>query len=223
MILDLVLLDRAERAKADVQRDIADLHTHVRDLLQQLLREVQAGCRRGGAAKLAGIDRLVALLILQLCLDVRRQRHFAQPLEHLQKDAVIVKLYDLVAVGDRIDDRGGELPVAKRERSAGLGLAARPGQALPLAVAKVAQQQHLDRTAGAAVAEQARRKHARIVEHKAVVRTQELRQLVKVMVCDSAGRFVQRQQPGGIAALERRLRDELLRQVKIKIRFFHAT
>ena len=109
---------------------------------------MQAGCRRGGAAKLAGIDRLVALLILQLCLDVRRQRHFAQPLEHLQKDAVIVKLYDLVAVGDRIDDRGGELPVAKRERGAGLGLAARPGQALPLAVAKVAQQQHLDRAHG---------------------------------------------------------------------------
>ena len=86
-----------------------------------------------------------------------------------------MKLHDFVAVCDRVDDRGGQLPVAKRERSAGLCLSARSGQALPLAVAKVAQQQHLDRAAGAAVAEQARREHARIVEHKAVVRAQKLR------------------------------------------------
>ena len=223
MILDFVLLDGPERTEADVQCDVADLHAHVRDLLQQFLRKVQARRRRSGAAELAGINRLIAFLVLQLRLDIRRQRHFAQPLEHLQKDAVIVKLHDLVAVGDRVDDRGGQLPVTKRERSAGLCLSARSGQALPLAVAKVAQQQHFDRTAGAAVAEQARREHARIVEHKAVVRAQELRQVIKVVVGNGAGRFIQRQQPGSIAALERCLRDELLRQVKIKIRFFHAT
>ena len=113
MILDLVLFDRPERAEADVQRYVTDLHTHVRNLLQQFLRKVQAGRRRGGAAELAGINRLIALLILQLRLDIRRQRHFSQPLEHLQKDAVIVKLHDLVAVGDRVDDRGGQFPVAK--------------------------------------------------------------------------------------------------------------
>ena len=113
MILDLILLDGPERAEADVQRDVTDLHTHVRNLLQQFLRKVQAGRRRGGAAELAGINRLIALLILQLRLDIRRQRHFSQPLEHLQKDAVIVKLHDLVAVGDRVDDRSGQFPVAK--------------------------------------------------------------------------------------------------------------
>ena len=143
-----------------MQRDVTDLHTHVRNLLQQFLRKVQARRRRGGAAELAGINRLIALLILQLRLDIRRQRHFAQPLKHLQEDAVIVKLHDLVAVGDCVDDRGGQLPVAKRERSAGLGLAARAGQALPLAVAEVAQQQHFDCTARTPVAEQARREHA---------------------------------------------------------------
>ena len=71
-----------------------------------------------------------------------------------------MKLHDLVAIGDRIDDRGSQLPVAERERSAGLSLASRSGQALPFSVAEVAQQQHLDRSAGAAVSEQARRKHA---------------------------------------------------------------
>ena len=98
VILDLVLLDRAERAKADVQRDIADLHTHVRDPLQQLLREVQAGCRRGGAAKLAGIDRLVALLILQFLLDVGRQRHLAKVFEHLEENTLKVEFHHAVAV-----------------------------------------------------------------------------------------------------------------------------
>ena len=49
MIFNLILLDRTERAKTDVQRDIADLHTHVRDLLQELLRK----CRPAvGAAAL---------------------------------------------------------------------------------------------------------------------------------------------------------------------------
>ena len=70
-----------------------------------------------------------------------------------------MKLHDLVAIGDRIDDRGSQFPVTERQRSAGLCLASRPGQALPFSVAEVAQQQHLDRAAGAAVSEQARRKH----------------------------------------------------------------
>ena len=134
-----------------------------------------------------------------------------------------MKLHDLVAIGDRIDDRGGQLPIAERECSAGLGLASRSGQTFPFAVAEVAQQQDLDRSAGTAVSEQARRKHAGIIEDQAVVRTQKLRQLIKVVVLDRAGRFIQGQQPGGIAPLKRRLCDELLRQVKIEIRFFHET
>ena len=134
-----------------------------------------------------------------------------------------MKLNDLVAVGNRVNDRGGQLPVAERERGARLGLTSRSGQALPFAVAEVAQQQHLDRAAGAPVPEQPCRKHTRIIEDQAVVRAQKLWQFIKVVVLDRAGRFIQRQQPGGIAALERRLCDELLRQVKIEIRFFHET
>ena len=159
MIFDLILLDRTERAKTDVQRDIAEPYTHVRDLLQELLRKVQTGRRCGCAAELTGIDRLVALLILKLRLDIRRQRHFAQPLEHLKENALIVKLHDLVAIGDRIDDRGSQFPVTERQRSAGLCLASRPGQALPFSVTEVAQQQHLDRSAGAPVPEQTCRKN----------------------------------------------------------------
>ena len=67
MIFDLILLDRTERAKTDVQRDIAEPYAHVRDLLQELLRKVQTGRRCGCAAELTGIDRLVAFLILQAC------------------------------------------------------------------------------------------------------------------------------------------------------------
>ena len=134
-----------------------------------------------------------------------------------------MKLHDLVAIGDRIDDRGSQFPVTERQRSAGLCLASRPGQALPFAVAEVAQQQYLDRAASTPVPEQTRRKDTRIIEDQAVVRVQKLRQLIKVVVLDRTGRFIQRQKPGGIAALERRLCDELLRQVKIEIRFFHET
>ena len=73
MLLDVVFLDGTERAEADMQRHIADVHTLLLNLFQQLRREVQSRRRRGRAALDLGVDRLVALLIGKLFFDVGRQ------------------------------------------------------------------------------------------------------------------------------------------------------
>ena len=91
-------LDGTERAKADVQRDIRFPDALGGELIQQLLRKVQTGCRRGGRAVDFGIDGLIALTVLQFFLNVRRKRHLAKPFKHLKEDSFIVELHKLVAV-----------------------------------------------------------------------------------------------------------------------------
>ena len=78
VILDIVLLDRTECAESDVQRNIGERNAFIGDALQKLRREVQPRRRRRRGTRVAGIYRLVTLLVRQLFLDIRRQRHFAE-------------------------------------------------------------------------------------------------------------------------------------------------
>ena len=55
MLRDIRSLDGTERAEADVQRDIRFLNALVGELVQQLLRKVQTGCRCGGSRRGCGI------------------------------------------------------------------------------------------------------------------------------------------------------------------------
>ena len=84
-----------------MERHIADVHSLGLDLLQQLRSEVQS--RRGGrrAAQHLGVHRLIPLLILKFLLDVGRQGHFTQMLQNLQKDSLVIKAHQTVAVAQR--------------------------------------------------------------------------------------------------------------------------
>ena len=100
-------------------------------------------------------------------------------------------------------------------------LAARLREAFPDAVSLVLEQQHLNRAAGRdTVPEQARRKHAGIIHHQTVAWPQKLNKIVKMPVRDLAGFPVKRHKPGGVAPLQRCLRDQLFRQIVIKIMCF---
>ena len=221
VLLDVLGLDRAEGAEADVQRDEALAHALFGYLRQQLLGKMQSRGGRGGAAQLLGVDGLVALTVLEFGLDIRRERHFAQALEHLEEDAVILELdYPVAAFGD-LDDLGLELAVAEHQLGARLGLAARAGQALPAPAAEVAQQQHLDSAAGFTRAEQPRGQDARVVHHEAVALSEQLRQLREHAVLYLARHLVQAQQARSVALLQRGLGNQLLGQVKVKIRCLH--
>ena len=73
---------------------------------------MQARRRRGGAAQLAGVHGLVALPVLQLRLDIRRQRHTSQALQHFEEYAVVLELDNAVSTLRDLKDLGFELAAA---------------------------------------------------------------------------------------------------------------
>ena len=204
-----------------MQRDIRFLNALGGELVQQLLRKVQTGCRCGGRAVDFGIDGLVAFAVLQFFLDVRRQRHFSEPFQHLKEDPLIVELHELVAVVPLPYYGRRQIAVSEGQLCPGVRLAARLRKALPDAVSLILEQQHLDRAAGRhPMAEQACGQHTGVVHDQAISWLQKLKQVVKMPVRDLARFPVERHEPGRVAALQRRLRDQLLRQIVIKIMCF---
>ena len=73
-----------------------------------------------------------------------------------------------------------------------------------------------------AVSNEAGWQHAGVVQHHAVSGTQEGGQIVEMLMPHLAGVLVQGHQAGGIPLFQRSLCNELLRQVKIKIRSFQC-
>ena len=223
MVGDVLLLDGAERAQAHMQQHRHDLHALGAHALQQLGRKVQAGRRRGGAAVYLGIDRLIAGLVLQLLVDVRRQRHLAQAVEHILKHALILKAHGAPAVLSHRQHLGPQLALAEHEARAGLGLFAGLEDDLPVGEVQPAQQQELNRPAGTLLhAVQACRDDAGLVDDEHVAGIQIVDHIVKDSVLDGACVSVIDQQAAGIARTGRRLRDQLLRQVVVKIGCLHS-
>ena len=69
---------------------------------------------------------------------------------------------------------------------------------------------------------QSRRDHARIVEHQNIAGLQKIQQVGKLVVLDASGFPLQNQQARAVAARRGLLRDELGRQVEMKISGAHA-
>ena len=130
-----------------MQCNVTYLYTHCSHSLQQLLGEVQA--RRGGrcGAIDLGVYGLVALLVLKLLLDVGRQGHFAQLLQHLQENPLIVEPHQAVAAGQLLHHLRRQLSVAEGQLGPGTHTLAGTHQALPGLLTPVNEQQYL---AGAA-------------------------------------------------------------------------
>ena len=104
MLGHIIDLDGAEGAQSDMERHISDVHSFCTDPIQQFIREMQSRCRSGGRAEFMRIDRLVALLILELCGDVGGQRHLTDLIEGSIDVFLTLQLDDPVAVLDDIDD-----------------------------------------------------------------------------------------------------------------------
>ena len=96
---DLLLLHGAEGAKPHMKCNVSHLYTRLLHTVQKLRGEVQPrrGCRRRAVD--LGVHRLVSLLILQLLLDIGRQGHFAETLQHLKEYPLIGEPHQSVAAG----------------------------------------------------------------------------------------------------------------------------
>ena len=150
-------------------------------------------------------------------MDVRRQRRLAEAVEDLLEDAIVVEFDDAAAEVRVLCHRARKL-ITEADDIARLGLLARLDERLPVIRVEAAQQEDLDLAARlVAVADQAGRHDARIVEDQRVARLEEFLEVVEVAVLDLLRHRVEHHEARGIARLDRHLGDALFWQVVIKI------
>ena len=179
--------------------------------------------RRGGAAVHLGVDGLVARLVFQLFVDIRRQGHLAEAVEHILKHALVEEAHGAPAVLADGQDFRDELAVAEHEARAGLGLFAGLEDDLPIRQVQPTQEQELNRAAGAFLhAVQARGDDAGLVDDQHIAGVQVVDHIAEDFMLNRAGIAMVDEQAAAVARLDGRLRDQLLRQVIIKITGFHV-
>ena len=106
-----------------MERHIPDLYALGPDLLQQLRGEVEPR-REARRAPPGAILGLIPPRSGSSSLDVA-QGHLAQPLQRLQKDALVVEADQAAALLQLLHDLGGQLPVAEGQSGALAELPAR--------------------------------------------------------------------------------------------------
>ena len=174
---------------------------------EELLREVQAGGRRGGRALRGAVHRLVALGICERLVDVRRQRHLAVGLA-LDLDEPAPVTPGLAQPHRSHDLAGAKAPRRTHERL--------PGSVVVHAL----DEEHLDRAARRSPKVQARGHDTRVVHHDELA-AEHIRKLCDRSMLDRAGRAAIDEEPRRVPRLDRCLRDQLVREVVLEERGVH--
>ena len=159
-----------------------------------------------------GIDRLVALLILELCGDIGGERHLTDLVEGGIDVFLTLQFNDSVAVVYDVDDLGFEQPVAENELRADLRFLTGLDQRFPAIAAELLQQQEFDLRAGILLdAVDTRGDHAGVVDDQTIALVEIVEYIIKTAVLDLIVLTVKHHQSGMIPRFDRRLRDLILR------------
>ena len=127
-------------------------------------------CRRGTV--ILCIHRLVAVFVLQLVCDVRRQRHLSELIQNLLKNPFVMELDQAVALLHNVNDLAGQKSLAKIDSGSDLAFFSRFDQGLPDIVFFSLEQKNLDLCLSAFLhAIQSGRNYFCIVDDKAVTRS----------------------------------------------------
>src|SRR5687768_5567935 len=70
----ILFCDGSERIQANMQCNIRDFHSFDLQLFEQSLREMEASRRSGGRARLTRVDGLIAFWVIQLFMNIWRER-----------------------------------------------------------------------------------------------------------------------------------------------------
>ena len=180
------------------------------------------GC---GRAVLLRVDRLVPSGVLQLFVDIGRQRHFPEPIQQLFKNAAVKEAHGPSAgLGHISEDLAPEKPVSEGTDRAGLQPAPGPDERFPVGGVFPAQQQDLHRDACVLLdAQQACRNDPGLVDDQRVPGIQIIDDIVEVPVLNTLICPVIDQQAAVVAGFGRSLGDQLLRELVIKIGCFHES
>ena len=203
-------------------------HVCYRDALlphgvQQLGRKVQSGSRCCGRTALMCIDGLIPFLIVKLLRDIRRQRNLSRAIQHLFKNAVIVQIDQAAAFRVRLSlDRDPKLVVYNIPMRR-FCAPCRTCKRLPAIALHAFQEKKLHVPARIlSLCKQARRDDAGRISHEHIARLQMFQNIREHAVGDRFRLSVVDQQPRGRAILRRGLRDQLMRQIIIKIAGLHS-
>ena len=173
-------------------------------------REVEPGGRRRGRARVARVDRLVALRVGQRLGDVRRERRLAvglavEPDEPASAAERLDELDRRRAACPRRNFADGRASASQTPSPAGsrssTSAAPPPGRSQP----------------------QPRRDHARVVDDDELAAGQLVGQLAEAPMAHLAARALEHEQARRVARFGRLLRDQLGRKVVVERRRVHPT
>ena len=131
MLQHIVHFNRTECSQTNVQCYMGHFYAHFFDFPQQLRCKMQSCCRCCRRAFVLRINRLVSVFILQFMGDIRRQRHFAQFIQNVFKNAFIFKFDDTVAAFDDLQHFRNQFAPAKGNFIPGTGFFAGTYQHFP--------------------------------------------------------------------------------------------
>ena len=216
---DVVGAQRLEGAGPHVQRDPGAVDAALAERLEQRLVEVQTRRGSGDRAGLARKEALVALAVKSIghAANVRRQRHRAEALEEFQRRSRKRDAPQLILPRQHPHGtaRGAHLEPGA-DRLAGRELRERLG------AREGSLEQNLHATAGGLDAREPRGDHAGVVEHEQVPGLEEPGELAHRAVRERAASSVEHQHAARRALGERRLGDQLFRQLVGKVLPSHA-
>ena len=196
MLQNIVSLYWAECPKTHMQRYIGKPYALLFYLFQQLSRKMKTCCRCRSRTIILRINRLIAVLILQLVCDIRRQRHLSKLIQHLFKDPVIVKLHQTVSFFHDLKNLCLQKTVPKDNSCPRLHFLTRLYQSFPDVIFMSFQKKHLYRCPGIFLyTKQSCRKHLGIIQDKTVTRMKIICDIVKDLVLPFPGLFIHHQKP----------------------------
>jgi hypothetical protein len=191
-------LDRLERPRTDVEKNVDAAHAPRREPREELRRHVQPRRRRGDGAALARVDGLISLGVVGRvgALDVGGERDVAVPLDRLRRIALHVEPHDAGAARGDLDDLDvearGDVDDASR-----LQLPAGRDHRLvrPARVVERLEQEHLGGRARIADPEQAGAEDPGRVQDDRIARRGEVGEVAEAVVRDRARRAVDDHEP----------------------------
>ena len=229
VLLDFVGFDRPERSEPHMQGNMSDVHAHLLNFLKQFFRKMKPRRRRRRRPLIFCVDRVVARFILQLVVDIGRQRHLTQGIQHLLEDALVGEPDKSVAFLQDIHDFPDEgrffsrpVRAAEEDPAADAAFFTRLYQGFPGIRALTDEEQDLNLAeTPLPYAVETRRNDLCIVDDQGVSRFKEGGDIPEASVRNLAGFPVQVHETRGGPVEKRILCDQLLRKIIIKITCFH--
>ena len=224
MFLDIVDLDWTEGTQSYMQHDGDNLNAFFADTVKQLGGEVKTGGRCCGRAFVLGIYGLITASVLELCCDVRRERHVSDFVKHFIQRAVmgfvVSEADNAVAVLDGFQNIGAQDSLTEGNRRPGLEPSSRMEQYLPDIFLDLLQKQKFNgnrRVFGDLFAVDAGGDDLGFVEYQNVARLQIVDDVAENMMFDLSCFAVEQHQTGFIPIRCGCLRDQMRGKIIVKV------